>query len=121
MCGGRDYDNRLQALDVLDAWVARYGVPELVISGGAVGADTWAAWWARQRGYPLKVFPADWARWGKRAGRIRNQQMLGEGKPSHLVAFPGGVGTQDMVGRAGAAGLAICQVSLGGTLMPMPI
>ncbi len=39
-------------------------------------------------------------KYGKSAGSIRNQQMIDEGKPDLVVAFPGGFGTKDMVRRA---------------------
>ena len=42
---------------------------------------------------------------GRKAGPIRNQQMLDEGRPSLVVAFPGGRGMADMVRRARNAGV----------------
>lgn len=46
------------------------------------------------------AYPADWDTYGNRAGFIRNKQMLDEGKPHVVVAFPGGIGTRMMVGLA---------------------
>jgi hypothetical protein len=37
---------------------------------------------------------------GRSGGPKRNQQMLEEGKPDLVLAFPGGRGTADMVRRA---------------------
>jgi len=43
-------------------------------------------------------FPqGEWDELGKKAGPLRNQRMLDEGKPDLVVAFPGGGGTKDMV------------------------
>ena len=53
----------------------------------------------------IELFPADWKVRGRAAGHIRNQQMLDEGRPHLVVAFPGGRGTADMVRRARAAGI----------------
>ena len=47
--------------------------------------------------------PARWAELGRRAGPIRNQEMLDLWVPDGVVAFPGGAGTADMVARARAA------------------
>lgn len=46
-----------------------------IVSGGARGADNLAELYAKNRGYDLKVFPADWNTFGKKAGYIRNQIM----------------------------------------------
>lgn len=46
-----------------------------IVSGGARGADTLAEQYARERGYQLHVFPADWNKYGNRAGYIRNEEM----------------------------------------------
>ena len=48
---------------------------------------------------------------GKRAGPLRNQRMLDEGKPDLVVAFPGGGGTKDMVRRAVKAGVSVHEVN----------
>ena len=62
-------------------------------------------------GVPVEVYPADWTRYGKPAGPIRNRQMLNEGKPDMVIAFHDdlsvSVGTKDMVDIANAAGLPV--------------
>ena len=47
----------------------------------------------------------------KKAGPLRNQRMLDEGKPDLVVAFPGGGGTKDMVRRSVKAGVPIHEVN----------
>lgn len=49
--------------------------PDLVVHGGARGADTCAGIAARLELIPVEVFPADWQRLGRRAGFVRNAQM----------------------------------------------
>lgn len=71
-----------------------------IITGGAPGADCWAFEWAVVNWADSREFPADWKKHGRAAGPIRNSQMLVEGKPDLVVAFPGGVGTADMVKKA---------------------
>lgn len=82
-----------------------------VIHGAAPGADFLAGWWAMTNNIPVRAFPADWRKYGKRAGFRRNQQMLDEGKPDIVFAFPGGNGTKDMVKRAKAAGVPVLEIS----------
>jgi hypothetical protein len=46
-----------------------------IVSGGAKGVDESGERIAAEEGIPLKRFPADWDRYGKKAGPIRNTQM----------------------------------------------
>ena len=106
VCGRRDYDNQVRLWYVLD-----YYRPAVVIHGAARGADTLAGEWAKARGVPVQEFPADWKRYGNAAGPIRNQQMLREGKPDVVIAFPGGRGTANMIEQARCFGVPVVQVS----------
>lgn len=47
-----------------------------VISGGAKGADKLGADWAREQGIKLTEYLPDWERYGKRAGFIRNEDIV---------------------------------------------
>lgn len=85
--------------------------PEIeVIAGAARGADTVAADWARDNKLKLLEFPADWKKHGKSAGYVRNKQMLDEGKPDIVIAFPGGHGTKNMKNLARIAGVPVIEV-----------
>jgi len=46
-----------------------------IVSGGARGVDRLGERYARQRGLPCRVFPAQWTKYGKSAGAIRNAEM----------------------------------------------
>ena len=106
--GGRDYNNAQLVGDVLWRLAVVYG-RLTIIHGNARGLDTLAAKWAEKMCQLVLAFPADWAKHGKAAGPIRNQQMLTEGKPDLVVAFPGGKGTADMVARTRKAGIPLLQ------------
>ena len=105
VCGGRDYRDMERVTDTLD-----FLEPTTVITGNAGGADNMAECWADVRGTPTHLFPAQWNLYGRAAGPIRNQQMLDEGKPDMVVAFPGGTGTADMVRRAKKAGVKVLEI-----------
>lgn len=47
----------------------------IIFSGGAMGTDYLGERYARERGYGLHVFPADWKKYGNSAGPIRNMLM----------------------------------------------
>lgn len=106
VCGGRDYSDTAMVAKVLS------GVGEIkhLWHGNARGADTLADQWARQQpGISVHPVPAQWKKYGRRAGPIRNQTMLGQ-SPDLVIAFPGGRGTADMVRRAEGAGVEVLQV-----------
>lgn len=98
-CGGRQFADWQVLCEVLDG-IHAGGRVSVLIHGNAKGADQLARDWAILRGVPVLAFPADWKTHGKAAGPIRNQQMLNEGRPDYVVAFPGGNGTADMIRRS---------------------
>jgi hypothetical protein len=109
--GGRDYDVPRSVYAVLDAVLLKR--PSLhIIHGGAFGADELAGEWARARGVPCTVFEAEWDKYGKGAGHIRNQAMLDAGAQGG-VAFPGGTGTADMTTKMKRAGIPVWEIPWG--------
>lgn len=105
-CGGRGFDNEYLVCRALDHLNDRKGI-SVLIHGAAPGADRLAGEWAEFNGIKVISFPADWKNLGLIAGPMRNMQMLIEGRPEGVVAFPGGSGTADMVRRAVAAGVKV--------------
>lgn len=83
ICGDRDWTDDLFIRDMLAGLPSP---PEIVIQGEARGADTLGRKAAEALGIPVLSFPANWNRYGRGAGPIRNQQMLDEGKPRALKA-----------------------------------
>lgn len=93
VCGSRDYTDRDRLFSVLDHFYRpeAQAVPAMepvcaIIEGCARGADQFAEEWAASRGVVCLHRPADWAQHGRKAGVIRNAQMLGE-HPQFVVAF----------------------------------
>ena len=86
VCGGRDYTNKEKVYTTLYSICDEFAVVH------------WTG---------LDVYPADWERYGLSAGYRRNRQMLEEGKPDLVVAFPGGKGTNMMVDIARKAGVPV--------------
>ena len=80
---------------------------DVIIHGGAMGLDHYASQWAKEHGREVVEYKAEWLRYGRSAGPRRNQRMLDDGKPDCVIAFPGGVGTADMVSRAVKAGVPV--------------
>lgn len=111
VCGGRDFDDYRRFASSMNTLDLRDGPFKTVIHGGAPGADWCAHLWADSARRQEVEFKADWKKHGRAAGPLRNQQMLDEGKPDLVIAFPGGRGTADMVRRAKAAGIPVREIS----------
>jgi hypothetical protein len=109
VCGGRNYTHLGRLYWCLDSLHHERGFT-LLIAGGARGADTLAAEWAAARNVPFKIYMAEWKRLGRKAGPIRNERMLNEGKPELVVAFPGGRGTAHMTRIAREAGVEVIEI-----------
>lgn len=82
--------------------------PTLVVHGGARGADAIAHDWATLRGVPSRTFTANWLRYGRRAGPLRNGVMLRAYPKALVLAFPlDGPGTRDCIRQARGLGMHV--------------
>lgn len=102
IAGGRNFKDRKAVADAIDA--SPFEITECVC-GGAPGADTLGALICHERGIPVRLFPADWDRYGKSAGPKRNLQMAVYADA--LIAMPGANGTANMVAEARRLGLVV--------------
>lgn len=110
VCGGRDFNDWA----MLDYWLRKVHAKRpitLLIEGGAPGADSMARTWATKRGIRVETEHADWKKYGKAAGPIRNELMLTKWAPDGVVAFPGGKGTAGMIEKAEAAGVKVIRAT----------
>jgi len=115
VAGSRDYDDADQVNETLNDLHSVVPITT-VIHGGARGADTLAQLWAIKRKVALKPYLAEWRTQGRKAGPIRNQRMLDEGKPDIVVVFINkplaeSRGSADLVRRAEAGYFATRIVS----------
>lgn len=106
VCGGRGFGDYEALAAILDAFRADHPIAVL-IHGAAEGADRTAGDWAAARAVAMDVYPADWDTHGRAAGPLRNEQMLAEGKPDLVVAFPGAHGTATMIRLARRADVPV--------------
>ena len=106
VAGGRDFDDYNLLTNTLAdiLWLEPEGIE--IIEGGARGADRMAQQWAIAVGVPFTTVNADWDKYKKAAGPIRNIEMA-KMKPDLVVLFPGGAGTNHMYETAKKYGLSI--------------
>lgn len=99
VAGGRDFNDydRLSAVlfDYAESVGENTGIS--IVSGMARGADRLAFTFARREGVKVYEFPADWNKYGKGAGHIRNRHMAEHADV--LIAFHDGQsrGTANMI------------------------
>lgn len=103
--GGRKFDD-IQLIETTLDDVLESEAISVIIHGASSGADTLAGEWGSRNGIDVVACPANWRRYGRGAGPIRNREML-ELSPDLLVAFPGGRGTADMISAAEKKGIPI--------------
>lgn len=99
VCGGRTFSDKELLFKALTQYKDSNIGMFFVIHGGASGADSLADQWARENGVPCAVLKAQWDKYGKKAGHIRNKWMALL-KPNLVIAFPGGRGTENMIDTA---------------------
>ena len=112
--GDRKWDDYDFLRDRLNQIHSKVGIAKIV-SGHANGADKMGERFAAEIGVECLVFPAQWERYGRAAGPIRNQQMLDEGGVEYGVGFHDKIeesrGTKDMMSRLLKAELPVEIVS----------
>ncbi len=101
-----DYEKLKSACD--NILPSQYSEPSItILSGTSLGSDSLGERYAHERGYALQRHPADWKKYGKAAGPIRNRQMAENADV--LIAFWNGrsKGTKNMIETAKKLGLIV--------------
>jgi hypothetical protein len=83
VCGDRHWVDRA----AIKRELRKFPANTVIIEGEAKGADSLARDVALELGFKVLSFPADWDKYHRAAGPIRNRQMLTEGKPDLVLAF----------------------------------
>jgi hypothetical protein len=99
IAGGRNFNDYSSLKEFCDKILINQTDIEIV-SGGARGADTLGERYAKERKYDVKIFLANWDKYGRSAGAIRNNLM--SDYADGLIAFWDGEskGTKHMIESA---------------------
>ena len=104
--GSRNWSDK----EAIEGAIARVN-PDIIIEGGASGADAIAREYAQRRSIKVIEVKADWDKYGKQAGPIRNSAMIAM-KPDLVLAFSKDLsknkGTSDTVKKAIAENIKVC-------------
>jgi len=106
IAGGREYSNYEELKKICD-YLLKDKKDIEIVSGNAKGADTLGEKYAVEKGYKISLFPADWDKYNKAAGYIRNKEMAEYADA--LIAFWDGKskGTNHMINLAKEKGLVV--------------
>ena len=106
IAGSRDFKNYDLLVTKCDTFLKNQSNIQIV-SGTANGADKLGEKYAREKGYSIKQFPADWDKFGKSAGYKRNKEMADYA--DSIIAFWDGKskGTKHMIDLAEKSNLKI--------------
>ncbi len=107
IAGGRDFKDYALLSSTMNHLLSNIKDDIAVVCGKARGADTLGEQYAKEHGYMVQYFPADWKRYGKAAGYIRNTEMAKNADA--LLAFWDGhsLGTRHMIEIARKHGLNV--------------
>ena len=105
VCGGSKFNDYSLLESSLNRIFNEYSGDAIeIISGHAKGTDSLGERYAKEHNLKCTVFAADWKRYGKAAGPIRNSQMLKYAKQENpiVIAFWDGKshGTKDTINKA---------------------
>ena len=99
--GSRSITDKEYVFSALNFYLARLLEENevVVVSGGAIGIDSLGAQWAGLRKLKTEIYLPDWQTHGKKAGFLRNQQIIDNS--DYLIAITtGSNGTADSIKRA---------------------
>ena len=86
IAGTRDFNDYAFLKKNVDYFLQDFNPNKIeIVSGNARGADKLGERYAKEHNLPVKLFPANWDKYGKRAGYLRNQEMANYS--DMLIAF----------------------------------
>lgn len=99
IAGSRSIKSLSTVISALDSCEFKNEITE-VVSGGATGVDQLGELLAKKIGIPTRIFLANWEKYGKVVGMIRNREMAEYADA--LIAVYDGVsrGTKNMIEEA---------------------
>lgn len=111
IAGNRNYTNKRFIDNQIREYMKHTPISE-ILEGGATGVDELAGLFAITNNIPRKTFYAPWAKYGKQAGPIRNEDMVRQADA--LLAFWDGRsrGTADIIRRAKRKGIKVTIITI---------
>lgn len=98
IAGSRVFNNMEKVKELIEVAVSAMNKPvTTVLCGCAQGVDIAGAEWATERGIKVDYYPADWKKYGKAAGPIRNKKMAVDSDEVLVIRAKISPGSENMV------------------------
>ena len=114
IAGGRDFNDYKLLEKEVSGFLKTLDIDSglEIVSGGAKGVDAMGERFAQENDIAVKLFPADWKKFGRAAGPKRNAQMADYA--THLLSFWDGKskGTKSMISLAEKKGISVKIISI---------
>lgn len=96
--GSRSFSDKEKLNRTLSFFIKNKG--DVVVSGGAIGADSLSAEWAKEHNFEVKEYIPDWEKHGRGAGFKRNAEIINDS--DMVISFWDGKssGTANSIGIA---------------------
>ena len=119
ICGGRHFDNYKLLESIVINYLIQHEIKDKnieIISGHCPGADLLGEKYSKEHNTALKIFPAQWKRYGKAAGPLRNKEMieyLSSFDNKLVIAFigPNSKGTRNTIALARKLKIDVIEVT----------
>ena len=97
IAGSRYFNDYGLFSSVVDKYLCRIRTEYelIIVSGHCYGTDLMAERYAKEHGFELEVYPADWSL-GRKAGPLRNKQMV-DVADFAIAFYAGGAGTRSLI------------------------
>lgn len=109
LVSGSRYWKTDQHITILYRELSKFPKGTILVHGNQTGVDTIAKAIGIKLEFDVRDYSADWGRFGRAAGPIRNKQMLNCEKPDHVLCFHDDIekssGTKNMMKIAEEAGV----------------
>lgn len=108
ICGSRTAVKYKELKELVQSFIVLDGEEVTLISGGAKGADAMAEKVAEELGLKIRVVKAEWDRYGKSAGIVRNLEMIRMAPDLVIACWDGqSKGTKHTVKTAKQKGISV--------------
>jgi len=97
------------AWNYIHAHCRSHGFPREILSGACTGVDEAGELWAARWKVPVRRFPADWSK-GRKAGPMRNAEMVANADALLVIRWPDSRGSQDVARQARSRGLRVVEI-----------
>ena len=119
ICGGRHFNDYPLLKSIVDKQLIEHTIlpsETEIVSGHCEGADMLGEQYAKEHGCALHIFPAEWTKYGKAAGPIRNKEMvdyIASADKSLVIAFVSNNtrGTKNTVAQAKKLNIPVVEIS----------